>query len=388
MDAIIRSWRYLPDASHRDLRLDLLRGYFIVVMTIDHIGFFPAWTQVFTGRGKLWVSAAEGFVIISGLMFGRLYRRRILEKGWDWSIHHLLRRAVLLYLVSVVGGLVFYTGDYLLQEIWGRPSTLPASYVDLIINAVLFVRSLPPRLDLLMLYVAFMPLGLFVIYLLKHDQVGWVLGISYFLWQARILDHSVLVFLQSAFNFASWQPLFVLGIIGGFYREELQIWWHGRPHFIRQLLVGLLLGGTAVILITSYQITIHHLFAGVSWLQSDSAIFYKPTLAPGRLIAALIVFTGLWLLVAWFWVPLRRMFGWLLLPLGQHSLTAYVVHAFPIYLVRRLPWTPTPFGPHNPIAIGFIHVLIVLLVWQATRLFVLWRDTKLPVNRNPKTVLR
>src|SRR3989339_456486 len=50
--------------------LDLLRGFFILVIIIDHLQFWPSPLTFLTGEGRLWVSAAEGFFLISGLLIG------------------------------------------------------------------------------------------------------------------------------------------------------------------------------------------------------------------------------------------------------------------------------------------------------------------------------
>jgi len=59
-------------AIGRIQELDLLRGYFIAVILIDHIQRWPSFYTYLTGQGRLWVSAAEGFFIISGLLIGYL----------------------------------------------------------------------------------------------------------------------------------------------------------------------------------------------------------------------------------------------------------------------------------------------------------------------------
>ena len=61
----------------RILALDLLRGYLLCVITIDHLFRFPGLFDLFTGRGQLWVSAAEGFFLISGILVGKIYGSKI-----------------------------------------------------------------------------------------------------------------------------------------------------------------------------------------------------------------------------------------------------------------------------------------------------------------------
>jgi len=48
------------------MRLDLLRGFCVVVMVADHIGGEQSWLYIMTGGNRFFTSAAEGFVLISG----------------------------------------------------------------------------------------------------------------------------------------------------------------------------------------------------------------------------------------------------------------------------------------------------------------------------------
>ena len=62
-------------AQGRDLRIDLLRGFFVFAMIVDHVrGASPLY--LLTGGNRFFVSAAEGFILLSGLMAGLIYRRR------------------------------------------------------------------------------------------------------------------------------------------------------------------------------------------------------------------------------------------------------------------------------------------------------------------------
>ena len=54
----------------RIFELDLLRGFFVVIIIIDHLQLWPSPLRYLTGEGRLWVTAAEGFFLISGLLVG------------------------------------------------------------------------------------------------------------------------------------------------------------------------------------------------------------------------------------------------------------------------------------------------------------------------------
>ena len=66
-----RSWHY--SGGKRDLRLDLLRGFAVIAMVADHIGGERSWLYAITGGDAFFVSAAEVFVFISGLLMGMIY---------------------------------------------------------------------------------------------------------------------------------------------------------------------------------------------------------------------------------------------------------------------------------------------------------------------------
>src|SRR5258707_6673504 len=71
----VRTWSYYRTAdvaSRRDLRLDLLRGFCIFAMVVDHFGG-DSWLYAITGGNRFYVSAAEGFIFISGFVMGQAY---------------------------------------------------------------------------------------------------------------------------------------------------------------------------------------------------------------------------------------------------------------------------------------------------------------------------
>ena len=90
----------------RDLRLDLLRGYFVLAMVVDHVrGPSPLW--LLTGGNRFYVSAAEGFILTSGLVAGLVYHRMIERDGMGPSLRKVFNRAATLYLLTVGLTLLF-----------------------------------------------------------------------------------------------------------------------------------------------------------------------------------------------------------------------------------------------------------------------------------------
>jgi hypothetical protein len=332
-------------------------------MTIDHAGMFPTWAQGFTGAAQLWVTAAEGFFIIAGIAFGIVYQRHLAEHGADWTIAHLARRVGLLYLLSVMGHWLLATGDFVLRLITGRATDLPQDYGQVITDALLHLRVAPGSFGILAVFALLLPLGLGALYLLRRGQWLLVLTGSFGLWHAARLNLEAFAIMQTYFNAATWQVLFICGVIAGVYRAQLGRWWAQLP--ARRMRSFLLIVSAVGLLVLSYQIQFSKLWPDAIWLRSDSIPFDRPLLGPARLAVALWVFGGLFELITVCWQPIYRLSGWLLLPLGQHTLTAFTVHSLVTYSVTRLPgW---PFLGLTPTVRGFLQIAVVSVIWVATR---------------------
>ena len=92
------AWRYRGD--RRDLRLDLLRGFAVIAMVADHIGGEHSWLYAITGGDTFFVSAAEVFVFISGLLMGIIYAGVVARQGLGAALMKSLQRAWTLYLMT------------------------------------------------------------------------------------------------------------------------------------------------------------------------------------------------------------------------------------------------------------------------------------------------
>src|SRR5215218_6023927 len=76
----------------RDLRVDLLRGFCVFAMVVDHFGG-DSWLYAVTGGNRFYVSAAEGFIFISGFVMGQAYRSKRDRSGLTAAMSDALRRA-------------------------------------------------------------------------------------------------------------------------------------------------------------------------------------------------------------------------------------------------------------------------------------------------------
>lgn len=102
----------------RDSRIDTLRGLFLVIMTIDHIA--PPWITRYSSEPIGFVSAMEGFFLVSGYTYALVHRRLLATSVLLWQrtlkrvralvVYHLSGLA-LVFLLAVLG--VFHAGAWL-----------------------------------------------------------------------------------------------------------------------------------------------------------------------------------------------------------------------------------------------------------------------------------
>src|SRR5438105_5100872 len=105
----VRTWSYYRTAdvaSRRDLRLDLLRGFCIFAMVVDHFGG-DSWLYAITGGNRFYVSAAEGFIFISGFIMGQAYRAKRDKSGLPAAMGEALKRARTLYVATMAVTLIY-----------------------------------------------------------------------------------------------------------------------------------------------------------------------------------------------------------------------------------------------------------------------------------------
>jgi hypothetical protein len=102
--------------------------------------------------------------------------------------------------------------------------------------------------------------------------------------------------------------------------------------------------------------------------------FFKVPLRPWRLVAFLSLAIVGYTSATYLWVPLRRVIGWLMLPLGQHALYSYIVHFFLILLVYNLAqWFATlAWEPSEAIFNPLLQSAVVILLWLMVRKRVLF----------------
>ena len=300
--------------GRRDPRLDALRGLLLVTMAINHI---PSDLHPITDGGLGFVSSAEGFVFLSGLVIGLVYERKRREAGPEavrtaaWHRVRQLYGAHLFTYVAVLGlalGLLRFAGQ--------TPGVLPELFFKhpgeaLVSGAFLLYR--PGLLDILPMYCVFAALVPPLLAAHAAGRRGWWLAGSFGLWLAAQEFAPAGPWLagpvnSGAFALTAWQLLFVVGVFIGADRAPPP-----RP--------ALMFAAAAAAL---WLTLVRHGLAPAPWSDAQlDLLTNKVKLAPLRAIHfALIAVTVAALARRW-----PRAFAWpWLARLGRHSLTVFSGH--------------------------------------------------------------
>jgi enterochelin esterase-like enzyme len=353
-------WRY-DEPGSRDGRLDLLRGCLVVAMLVDHLGGH-SWLYFVTGGNQFFVSAAEGFVFLSGLVMGLVYARLIEREGLWSATRRALRRAAVLYLAAIALAVGFRAVSALAGASWAEPF---AGVGDLMAYtlAIATLRTGIYLADVLMLYALLVLAAPAAFALLARGRADVLIGVSIGLWGLHQfgLTGPIDAVTEGLIWFPpiAWQLVFVAGLVAGYHWRALRARLAGRTW--RPALVGLALTAAGLIALAAW--------APASPLAEPVAAFFgKEELRVGRLLAAAVFFPLLFGLASVTWRPLRAGLGWLLIPLGQRALLAYSLH-LALALASHVWWPLIPgydmdSAPVNTLAqLGAVVVLWTLVLW-------------------------
>ncbi len=209
-------------------QVDALRGLMLLLMTATHL---PTRFSAPLGQPFGYVSAAEGFVLLSGFMAGLVYTKRQQRAG-DPEMRsaffkrvlkiYLCQAALLLFLFSVITLIGIATDQ---AAVTGLLSFYMEKPLAALFGGLLLIYN-PPLLDILPMYILFMLAS--PVLLVHGIHSGWrlILGASVALWLAAqfglghaLYDEAVALtglpvpFQETgSFQILAWQFLWVMGL--------------------------------------------------------------------------------------------------------------------------------------------------------------------------------
>lgn len=328
----------MPASRRRLWEIDALRGLMLLMMLFTHL---PSRVTSAFGQPFGYVSAAEGFVLLSAFMTGMFYGR--LEEPGRLR-NAFLRRALKIYGCQVAALCFLFTVMAFIGQHMGQSAVtnLMSFYLQMPATAVggsLLLVYQPPLLDILPLYILFMLASPALIALARRQGWEGVMAASVVIWLLTQFGLSEWLYARAtalfslsvpyretgAFSIWAWQFLWVLGLWMGMSRHRTQAAAFGMPRWAVLLAVGITLAGCGWRHVTG-QVPFHD--------DNLNLLFDKWTLGPLRLISLF----ALMVLIIRFgdaltrWLPRQR---WLE-TLGAASLSVFCAHLVLVLLVLGL----------------------------------------------------
>ncbi len=322
MKAIIKKNRFIA--------LDVLRGLFMLIIIVDHLNRFPSLYAWVTGQGRLWISAGEGFFIISGLLVGYTRGYKKLTEPFKKVTLLLFKRALMLYISAVIA-----SGVLLLLTLHSHfPTSLQPSIVvpehslKTAIYQILTLHFVFEWVYFLKFYIASLLIAPIFIWLLRKKQDVVAVALACLLWLFGYIIKQ---------DWLQWQVLFFIPAVFGFHLTAIQSWWQELSTAKRRLYERTAIAFFIITIVVSSFWVFGWVFVKgnhpvmsfnryVDIRQHLDPYFYKVQLSVGRILLALLCFPGLYLLVNKVWPRAQRFLAWLLIPFGQFSLRPYILH--------------------------------------------------------------
>lgn len=346
--------------NNRNIVLDILRGHFLLAVFVDHLSYYvPQNIFIFyNGYGNLFVSAAEGFVFISGLLVGIIYKEKIKTLGIKKVYSLLLKRGFKLYLVSSILTLLFtywaIYSNYSKNIGWGYLNT---NFYEILKSVVTF-KYFYGWQDILALYVPLILISPFIIHLFKHKLWPVVIVTSLIVWGLTFKRVYCSYYCISYFDLASWQLIYILGLTIGFYNNKIK----QVIKFIRfKKIINITLFLTFLLSLVLSIMVVYYKFLH-SYIDLINLIFNKPTLGIGRLILFFNWFYIYYIFINKFKDKIIKYLGFIYLTFGKNSLLTYTVQAFLLYFVYFLP-LPKSYIGSSLFSIFYIFVLYAVVLF-------------------------
>jgi hypothetical protein len=344
-------------AKERNVILDLLRGYFLIGIFVNHLNLRPSVYEYFNGWGELWVSAAEGFVFISGILIGIIYSRQIIKVGFKEVCKRIWQRAFKLYLITT-SLTILYSVIGLYAGSW--PDTnkglLYDKVSDIVVNATLLKYSYGWA-DILYMYTIFVAVTPLIIWMIKKGFWKILLLVSLMIWYQNLRDYPNLRESASYLPLESWQLLYVIAILVGFFKEKVsavfrKIFSYKYSFHALSFLFG----------ITIYLSVLdrYKQFFPEQYQHNINMFFDKLHLGPGRIFAFFVWFTFLYVLFAKIYPYALKYAGWILLKFGRNSLLNYTLQSGILFAFYYIPLGGSYF--YNTL----ITTTAVIVLWLVT----------------------
>ena len=346
-----------------------MRGYFLGVILFNHLQYYPSGLDIFTGRGMLYASTAEGFFAVSGIVLGIIRGRKLIEAPFKLAASLLFKRSFQLYLTSIILTLLFTFVGTLFIGNEGLKYGIYTNWSNIFELAwkTLTLQYTYGWADFLRYYAIFMFFAPAALWLLRKGYAYILVAISLSVWCLFPLSPLPPELSQPL----SWQVIFFGGFMIGYYWPVLVTYWQKISNKVQNV-IGISLVVTAAITVSaSILLVFGHEFGGALGSQLDTIHrsigdwFNKDRMPFSRMLLGVVWFWAIFWVLRKFEPFIIKKVGWLLLPLGENSLYVYTIQSFIVFFAHLFILRP---GGSDSILINLaVSIAALTLVYVAVR---------------------
>ncbi len=293
----------------RDLRLDWLRGYAILAMTLTHLGVTSP-LIIITGGSTFLFNAAEVFFFTSGFTIGLISLGRPLTRQVSGRISRawLIYKYVLIFtfMLSIIFGISTFTDN-----------TQGVGIRELI--ATITLKSAGWGMDILVTYIIYLAISPLVLWALSRRRDKEIIIAIVVIYLLSTLDPST-----TSLGFASFRhlgansPIFFGALLIGYRRQAISQWWQSKRWNTYADITFVVIGVILLLLFLADLEWFHNIFGNFGIRE-----FRMP---PHNLIVVFLYLRILWLMVTHLWRFFDKALSWLVIPIGKDSLFTYCMH--------------------------------------------------------------
>ena len=345
---MIRKGGELKLSKKRILVFDYIRGYLMIVILIDHLNIYPSIFQYITGRGQMWVTAAEGFFFISGAMVGLIrgsqylkdkdilpIAKKLLNRSWKLYLYY-----VLFTILSVLIALIlikFNLGTLKTEEV------MTAKGISRTFWNIVQLSAGYGYVNFLKYYAIYMILSIPLLWLLKNKMWYLIIGLAVVSWFEPRL---------ATFNFDNlffyWFSYFALGTLFGFYYNKIKSIFLKKSSLVQQSTSWLCIGVLFLIFGINWYINFFDVkkstnvigflksFSHYQWKLTDftETWLYNNRTGVMRLAIFLLIAPGLFFIFKKLESIIKRRLDWIIGEFGRNSLRTFIVGGISVLLFK------------------------------------------------------
>ncbi len=376
----------MKNTKDRVIALDYFRGILILMVILNHSLIFSMPFTILAGAGILWTTAAELFLLISGITLW-VVRGDAIEASLRETTQKIWKRAALIYLINItVVSLslllaLYLTSRGLTNDVDGA---LPAKTSIGLLADILSFKYTIGWANFLMYFSLMLFLAPFVMYGLKTKIWPIITALS-------LLIFSYFVFRTARYGiygtFGIWQVYFFLGLTIGRFRIPILQWYWSLSKRSASLLANFVagIGCTALLLSIFLEFNLYPYVSRMAesgWLPLKFQTAYIHYLGHKgqidyffvnsragilRPLAAVLFLATAYMLYQKHKGFLIRNTGNFVNAFGRDTLWIFVAQAFAIPILAALPLRRTLFTNF------FLTATLIILMWAITKRRLAWQ---------------